>query len=477
MRNIFYSSIIILGCGLVSVTNPATAGEAKDTATILQQMQKQLAAMQQQMADMQKQHAKEISSLKAEVKRLREQQAAASSQQAAPADELTNLRRLAQVEAAKSRSTEAKSPDTIFKAGNLGLQALNPEISVTGDMLTSYHHQEHTRKRYDADFRTLSLHIQSYLDPYTKFKSAIEAHPGEFELGEAYMTRFGVLNNVNITLGKFRQQFGVINRWHKHALDQTDFPLALREIFGEGGLNQTGASINWNMPRLWGSSQELILQVTDAENSRLFGNDAINTPVTLLRYRNFRDLSKNTYFEFGLTGLLGWNDDWQVRKNGALDTIHESHATRVYGADFCLRWEPTDRMRYRNLEWRTEFYLLDRDILTPDNSGTDTIDAWGAYTYVQAKLNRKLDIGMRLDYFAPDQKPYANLGDGLNPLAYTTDNPYRWGISPYLTWYQSPFVRYRLAYDHLDGQGMDEPEDRVTFQLIWAAGPHKHDRY
>ena len=128
-------------------------------------------------------------------------------------------------------------------------------------------------------------------------------------------------------------------------------------------------------------------------------------------------------------------------------------------------------MRYRNLEWRMEFYFLDRDILAPDGSGRDTVDAWGAYTYLQSKLNRKLDLGIRLDYFKPDQKDYV-----LAPHVFR-DNVSFWQVSPYLTYQQSPFVKYRLEYSHLDHSGVEPPENSLTFQLIFAAGPHKHERY
>ena len=46
-----------------------------------------------------------------------------------------------------------------------------------------------------------------------------------------------------------------------------------------------------------------------------------------------------------------------------------------------------------------------------------------------------------------------------------------------MTWRQSPFVKYRVEYNHVDGHGMEEPEDILYFQLIFAAGPHKHERY
>ena len=128
-----------------------------------------------------------------------------------------------------------------------------------------------------------------------------------------------------------------------------------------------------------------------------------------------------------------------------------------------------------SIEWRTEAYWLNRDQLRPDDRGRDTINSWGFYSYLQAKLNRQWDIGTRFDFYQADDKDYATAW--MAPLVYPHDDAYRWQISPYITWHQSPFVKYRLEYDHLNGHGMDEQEDLLLLQVIFSAGPHKHDRY
>ena len=48
-------------------------------------------------------------------------------------DELTALRELAKARVTEDIITEKDLGDTTFKSRGLGLQALNPEISVTGD--------------------------------------------------------------------------------------------------------------------------------------------------------------------------------------------------------------------------------------------------------------------------------------------------------------------------------------------------------
>lgn len=390
-------------------------------------------------------------------------------------DDLEALRRAAEAESKKEKETDDDAEKTIFKSGNLSLQALNPEISVTGDMLGIYQSGIDDLPSSRTEFRTLGIHFEAYLDPYSKFKAAVPISVVEAELGEAYFTRFGFLWHANITLGKFRQQFGVVNRWHKHALDWFDFPVALRSIFGPGGLNQVGLSLDWDTstgPIVHG----LVAQVTDARNPLVFGQNSDNRPSILGRYLAYMDLSASTYLQVGVTGMIGWNNSWQDSTGATAD---DSQDTRVYGADVVLMWEPTDRMRYRNVELRTEAYYLDKGILAPDGSGADRLKPWGLYSMVYAKLSRTVEVGVRYDYFSPDTKDYAALNPdvSLAPHATTQSDAHRQLAGAWLTWWQSPFVKFRIGYAYEDSKATGNDAHITTLQMVFAAGPHKHERY
>lgn len=451
---------------LLSAPGAAAQGPEKD----IQRLNEKILELQRQMLEMQKRHQSEIDELKAQIEQL-----ASAAEKSRGEDEIASLRRKAQAEVAEAAAAEDQIDREVFESGGLGLQALNPEISVTGDFLFSSRQDTTSDQSSDFNFRNLGLHIESWLDPYTRFKSAVEFHEDETELGEAYVILHEAADDLNLTFGKFRQQFGVVNRWHKHGLDQVDFPVALRQIFGNGGLNQSGLSMDWLMPPAGGASQQLTFQVTDGSNERLFGGNARNRPSLLAHYKNYRDLSKDTYMEWGLTGLAGWNDRWDMQGGTTRDG---SRSTIVLGTDLTVLWEPTEKMRYRNVQWRSEAYWLNKDILAPDNSGADTVSAWGAYSYLQTKVSRTVDIGVRGDFYVPDTKSYADVpGCSLSPLAVTAASPYLWQVGPYITWWQSPFVKFRLEYDHSDGKGVENVEDIVWLQLIFSAGPHKHERY
>jgi hypothetical protein len=449
----------------------AAAQEKEHDADNVTDPNASITELRQQITEMQKNYNAEIQGLKEQMGRL-----TSTTNEKNRKQELESLRESAKTEAEKAAPEEEKSEKQTFKSGGLSLQALNPEISVTGDFLFSTRQDTTSEQNNDFNFRNLGVHIESWLDPYTHFKSAIEFHEDETELGEAYVTLHNIRDDLTLTLGKFRQQFGVVNRWHKHALDQVDFPLALREIFGDDGLNQSGLSLDWFMPPAGQTSQQLTFQLTDGSNHRLFGQNSRNRPALLAHYKNYRDISKDAYLEWGLSGLLGWNDEWDL-----IGDAQQSNrkTTTILGADLSVLWEPTDKMRYRNIEWRSEIYLMNKRLLAPDLSGTDSIDAWGLYSYLQSKISRTIDIGIRGDYYVPDTKSYANLTDSLSlsPLAVTFDNPHSFQITPYITWWQSPFVKFRVEYDYNDSKGLDFPEHVVWLQCVFAAGPHKHERY
>ena len=70
---------------------------------------------------------------------------------------------------------------------------------------------------------------------------------------------------------------------------------------------------------------------------------------------------------------------------------------------------------------------------------------------------------------------------GPNGLAGTApdqlqDGHSYWGVSPYLTLWESEFVRLRGQYSYRDDNtyGIDQ---RFELQLTFAAGPHKHETY
>lgn len=354
------------------------------------------------------------------------------------------LRRAAEAAAAaEARAAEPAPTSEPAESKARNLNRLNPEISFTGDFLGSAVDGDDTvGSDQDFDVREVELDLQSDLDPFSRAKLTIAFAPEEeeVEIEEGYMRWGGLGHGLSLTAGKFRQQLGLINRWHLHSLPQVDYPLALTTLFGEEGLAQTGLRFGWLLPRPWAHANELTVELTDGQNEA-FGGDSFERLVGLVHLKNYWDLSDATYFEWGLSGVNG-------RAAGGFEAT-------VVASDFTLHWQPPARAKYREVTWRTEVFHSRRD----DALGVEQ-ESWSGYSYIESLLRRNLYAGLRYDR-------------AQDPLVPELDSD---GVLVNLTWWQSEYVRLRGEYGHID-HAAGEDEDRLALQLTWSAGPHKHERY
>jgi len=470
-----YNVICVLFLIAVVFMSNVAFAQDKNNNDELDELKRQINELQQQMQKMKAEYEDEIRKIKKQIDK------DGDVEDVNTLDEETDLLRQLALEAAGGEIEEKKEPpeQTKFQFKGLNLRKLNPEISVSGDMVASYTTQDDARKSTDISIRSWELNVQSYLDPFSRFKSTIPVDTdGNVEIEEMYFTRYNAFGDINLDLGKFRQQFGVINRWHGDALDQINYPLALQYILGDDGLYQTGLSVDLPLPEMDSATQILTVQVTNTENDHLFDGETTGDPSMLFRWKNFRDLDESSYFEFGLSGLFGWNDTWEVASGGGTQQIDDALGTQVFGADFTYVWEPVQTAMYRNIEWRSELFFLNRDIYAPDGSGRDSIESWGAFSYVQTKVDRNVYLGVRGDYYNADSKAYADaFPDIINPFAYTASDAYVWQVSPYVRIWQSEYVRFHVEYNYTDGHTIQDPGHTVGLQAVFAAGPHKHERY
>ena len=406
---------------------------------------------------------------RAELKKLRAQVQALQAWR--EEQELEQLKAAANAAAQEGHGGDETLKLKTFQGGSRALQALNPEISVTGDLFLMGRYQDGqdlgAKPPTQFGVRGIGLHIQSNLDPFSFMKAAIEVGPEGAELGEGYATWTNIVPRLNLTAGKFRQQLGVVNRWHKHALDYFDFPLMILEPFSPEGLNQIGVSLEWLMPSWWASEEGLILQVTDGMNEKAFDKDGAmaSVPTALLHLRNYWDLSRDTYLEVGLTGILGWNNADDPRApdpaTGFVPAVNEGtwRKSVFVGADLTLAWEPLNKAKYEGVTWRTEGLYSRKDL--PSGLSIETL---GGYTSLDARVSQSWHVGVR--------------GDLTQKFAFNEDDKVLWQVSPYATWSPSPWSRFHLEYNYEDGEGFGpKGEHRVILQAVFAAGPHKHDRY
>lgn len=467
--------------GLVFADETAAATEEGTQADLIRQIE-ELRRLLEETKKLNEQQNAQLRERIAELEQRLDQQAEDESDEDL-AELLAEAEELTSDEAAREDEIEAERKSA--KGLQRSLQSMNPEISFIGDVAYEY-----TAGEMKDGFRLLGaeLGLQAALDPYTRFKAFLGAHQEPFELeleqdpgapasdehahgetidlhiGETYMEWVGLPTRLRLTVGKFRQQYGTLNRWHLHALPTAEMPFALRNTFGDMGLVGIGVGLYWQLPRLWASSNSLTLQVTNADNPIAFAGADWQDPAFLLRHTGFFDLGPSSYFDLGLNAVWGANDETGDNK------------TLVAGIDFNFLWEPVQRARYRSVELRGEWiHTRAQDALAP------TVDSDSFYTYLTVRLNRRWSVGFRFDHAElPFDRYHLYDPDSLEEIAFR-EGLHEVAVTPYLTFWQSEFVRLRLQYQraHRDFVGAwgGDPDDKVWLQATFGAGPHKHEEY
>jgi hypothetical protein len=351
--------------------------------------------------------------------------------------------RAAAAEAAGVQPTPAPSdttrppPKTEFIGRQRNASALNPEISATGDVRLV---AREGLQRDNGVAREFEVALQSALDPYSNTKIFVTLEDEEVGIEEGYIYWTGLPGRLRVDVGKFRQQLGDLNRWHLHALPETEYPLVYQRFLGEEGLTGIGLSLYTALPiSLLGGTHEVWLQGTTAESDPLY--EGGRQPTVLFRLQNFWQLNRSTYAQIGFDGTGGNNDDVGLR-------------SRLLGLDFRLTYRPPQTGTRREITLRTEGYRLH------STEAGITTNRYGAFVDLNAKLSRRWVVGGRYDWVETPR--------GLQDT--------EWRLVPSITWWESEFVYLRLEGEHAH-QNIEGGRNLLSLQAVWAMGPHKHETY
>jgi hypothetical protein len=334
-------------------------------------------------------------------------------------------------------SDSTAPPRTEFIGRQRNAPAHNPEISATGDVRLV---AREGRQRDNGVAREFEAAFQSALDPYSNTKIFLTFEDEEVGVEEGYIYWTGLPGRLRVDVGKFRQQIGDLNRWHLHALPETEYPLVYQRFLSTEGLTGVGLSLYTALPfSLAGGTHEIWVQGTTAPSEALYADG--RPPTLLLRLQNFWQLSRSTYAQLGFTGTGGDNKDADLR-------------SRLAGLDFRLTYRPPATGTRREITLRAEGYRLHATEL-----GTTT-NRYGTFVDLNAKLTRRWVLGSRYDWVEAPRGP----------------DDTEWRFTPSVTWWQSEFVFLRLEGEHRHTD-LDGSHNQLSLQAVWAMGPHKHETY
>jgi hypothetical protein len=352
-----------------------------------------------------------------------------------------------------------------------GQATLNPEISVISRFLLSTDDgsrlEEGVREFSQPDFafQELEIALQGYLNPYARADMFLTLPGPDIEsskLGveELYASLLrGLPLDLTARFGKYRVDFGKINRQHPHMWPFITQPLVQERFLGEEGLNDLGISLSVLLPTgdlytsltadvLRGGSIGEATGIEDTTGSAPFyANSA--------RLMTFFPVGDDADLEVGLSGYTGIHDPY------------ERDRFWYTNLDFKYKFRPST---YTSLTVQGEYLLnmrrasQDRD-LTPfqDPTGNPerrSITSSGLYLYLDYQFLRIFSIGGRYDW---SQAPYS-----------TEDRAYAGTV--FFTYFPvEESLGIRLQYQHTrtetpaGGQGVNF----IGLQLLFSLGPHK----
>lgn len=367
---------------------------------------------------------------------------------------------------------EAKNLTTIQKKKEIGVgkkfssgvrqqSGLNPNISVGGDFYTALSTAKDNFITKPGAFsygnnrfqlRELELSFESPLDPFTRGKTHLSLTENSICIEEAYMEWLNLPANLNLKIGLFNAEFGNLNRYHDHALPQFDRPRVLVDMFTNCTIGGFGVGGNFLLkPLLFADASTLDLTVLRGGNGQSFTDEGKYNLLYSGVFKNYYDITQNTYLEWRLSGVSGKNDPT------------EKYWSHVGNFAFTVKWVPINRSKYRAINWQTEMLYNYRE--TP----TGTIKSKGFYTSLQNKLNMRYWTSVRVGY---------------SELPFDTSQ-HEWDFTGCVDFWQSEFVFLRLQYQYNkrdisslpDLSGPFPSDQTLILQVNWAMGPHKHEAY
>ena len=290
--------------------------------------------------------------------------------------------------------------------------------------------------------REVELSLFGQIDPYAsavvRFEAGEETRGQEtaVSLAEAYFTLLTLPYGTQARLGQMRNRFGWSNEVHEHDLPWVDRPNVMRIVFGPEGLQEKGLEMTL-VPDL-PFYIEALAGIFNGDNVVAFGRTTLQHPLVTGRVRTFFELGDEHAIELGMSVASGMTDD---RNRSTI-----------------LDWEW--RYKYRPDGWLHPLITFTGEALYSLRTVNVDVDVDGDGSVDQVDKRQRNHSGL---YAGLEVQPFRRWAGGVRYdwSEYPINPGWEWAIEPYVSFWLSEFLRFRLAYKHTERS----PQTRDAFNL------------
>ena len=290
--------------------------------------------------------------------------------------------------------------------------------------------------------REVELSLFGQIDPYAsavvRFEAGEEARGAEtsVHLAEAYLTLLTLPYGTQARLGQMRNRFGWSNEVHEHDLPWVDRPNVMRNFLGDEGLQEKGVELTL-VPDL-PFYIEALAGIFNGDNETAFGRGSLQHPLATGRLRTFFELGDEHAIQLGMSVASG-------------DTSDRNRST-------ILGWEA--RYKYRPDGWLHPLVTLTGEALYSLRKADVGVDVDGDGAIDRIDKRQRNHSGY---YVGLEVQPFRRWAGGFRYdwSQYPTNPGWEWAIEPYVSFWPSEFLRFRLAYKYTDRS----PQTRDAFNL------------
>jgi hypothetical protein len=345
------------------------------------------------------------------------------------------------------------------------ISAFNPAMGLALDF--AYTHGPADKAGFQ--FRTAELNVESPIDPFVKGWAVITGsndgvHPVDVE--EAALQTTSLPGNLTVTGGRMFASFGRLVHFHDHELPVTDRPNSINNFVG-GESRADGVEVAYLLPTdVYVNATAGMYDKIGADNARQdpSGSRPLNEFTYMARLNTYHDIGDNHSVELGVDSAWTPESGMAQGPNGTSEGIARQDGTGrlLGGLDFTYRYQPAQGGLYRGAIWGTEVVQNNERRFAPtaaNPSGTDRVNAYAGYSYIQVKMGPHWRPGVMGD-----------LTEDLDHARQLTKT-----CSAFLTYDVSEFQRLRVVYSHrLDNIPGSRGADIVSLQWTGVLGHHVH---